>query len=682
MSGRPTRKRRWLIGGGLRILCLLASVAILSGQTFRSGTDLLLIDVTVLDGSHRPIMDLVAEDFTVFIDGQRRPVSLLEKHGISRSPVGTPASWMKSDSPDVFSNKDTDGQVVIIVIDDGSFAQADAGLTSSAVAGLSTVQMSRKAAKSAVNALGANDVAAVVYTEHGPKTLEFTGDRTRLLAAIDQQPLFPGPSASPLKGMPQDLMASDPLGILRGSCLCGLCSLELLDSVTQALGDIPRERKTVLYISAGVPIAPLGAARPEMNQPYQNAALSCNLRRHDALGRVLRGAQLANVTIQAIDPKGIAVGDMSPVSADMLLSGASTLRIAFLRTIAETTGGRVIVNDNDVDRQMPSLIAQTRTYFLLGVAASSDPGDGRPHDVRVNVNRPGVEVRTRRTVYLPTSERGRSLESRLNGSLEAALGAGLSSKDVPLEVSVAPYKTPGDHANAELAIVLGITRPLGSAEPPRTYPERVEVLSAAFDSRTGAPAGERRHVLELTLTPTGAGVAQFELLSRLPVTPGSYEVRLGVKTADGKIGTVHADVSVPDYSREALALSGLVLTATPARKAAPLDAFRDFLPFVPTTRRSFVAADHVNAFVRAYRGTNELANSQPQARIRLIDSSDKVAAEGNESLAFDNWQERGFADYSIQLPLAELPPGEYLLAIDITAGPRSSGRAIRFQIER
>ena len=43
-------------------------------QTFRTGVDIVQVDVSVLDRDRRPVRGLAAADFTILEDGQERPV--------------------------------------------------------------------------------------------------------------------------------------------------------------------------------------------------------------------------------------------------------------------------------------------------------------------------------------------------------------------------------------------------------------------------------------------------------------------------------------------------------------------------------------------------------------------------------------------------------------------------------
>jgi len=108
-----------------------------------------------------------------------------------------------------------------------------------------------------------------------------------------------------------------------------------------------------------------------------------------------------------------------------------------------------------------------------------------------------------------------------------------------------------------------------------------------------------QHIVELDTENNEArlsdgGSMPYELLSRLTLKPGRYELRLAVDASVNQRGSVYTFVDVPDFSEQPLSLSGIVLGATPGPLSAPKDAFAGLLPIVPTARRTFAAADRVH----------------------------------------------------------------------------------------
>jgi VWFA-related protein len=656
------------------ILCLVGLVHARQdrpAQTFRGGVDLIQLDVSVLDRDRRPVQGLTAGDFTVLVDGLPRPIVAYRVVDLPR-PVPPSAPWIRDIAPDVASNTHPRGRVVVIMIDDGSFGQVN-------VADLTTVHKARKVAVAAVNELGSDDLAAVVFTENNHTAQNFTTDRRRLIEAIEKSAMVqsPGGFARPDSGaLPvltgdQAKRLDDPMGILHGSCSCGLCSIEALSRVSDALVSMPQQRKTVIYISVGRAVQPDMAESPQLGRPYDNLKLHCDLAGRLAMTEVFRQAQLANVTIQAVDPKGVAVAPGGDP-----LTNPVTLRTEFLRTMAETTGGRAVVNVNDMEQQVPAVLAESSSYYLLGVESAATKDDGRFHPIQVRVNRPGLEVRTRSGFYAPTAKARKAMGDSPSGGLEASISGAVPKSDFPMEVVVSPFAGAGS-GKADLAIVLAVTHPHGVRTTEGTHAERVEVLASAFNPETGKAVGSGRQTLNVVWNPNGASGGQYEVMQRLPLPAGRYELRLGAKTADDRTASVYTYVDVPDFSREPLSLSGLILSAMPSPTAAK-DTFKDLLPVAPTARRTFRSSDRVTAFLRVYQGG---AHPLMPATIttRLIDSRNAQLGGGVRKLDVTDFAKARLFDNQFDLPV-RLPQGEYLLTVDVAAGGSSAQRTVRFRV--
>ena len=67
-----------------------------------------------------------------------------------------------------------------------------------------------------------------------------------------------------------------------------------------------------------------------------------------------------------------------------------------LRTLAENTDGRAIVNRNDIADGMKQITQDTSAYYLIGYNSTQAPTDGKFHEIKVRVKRPGVQVRARK----------------------------------------------------------------------------------------------------------------------------------------------------------------------------------------------------------------------------------------------------------------------------------------------
>jgi VWFA-related protein len=650
----PDARIRLLITSSALISCLLptlwAQQAPPAAPTFRSGVDLVSVDVTVLDRDRRPVRGLTAGDFEVYDDGVLRPVETVVAVD-PPPPVAPTAAWMRDVPPDVTVNTTlrSQGRLVVIVIDDGSFQQAD-------TADLGAIEKTRTIAREVVNHLGASDLGAVVFTSANRSAQNFTSDRRRLLAAIQDAPLFPSPTRSPTRPTEN--------GDDRGDCFCGLCSIDVVRRVSESLADVSDRRKILFYVSVGRLFESGGVT---ISERLGNHSGVCNSRRGDALPELLHAAQAANVTIQALDPGGLR-SEQVPQLLD------------YLRTVAENTGGRAIVNNNDADQQVPALFQESSSYYIVGFRPT-EGREGRPHALRVRVKPPGLKVLARTFFTLPKPGTPRAARtSNADAGLRLALSGAVASADLPLAITVAPFRGRGDRA--VLAIVLGV-RQHDAADPSDLARQNgrtatVDVQTSVFGPE-GKAFGSSRQTLRLNINPGGAEVWEYETLSRVSVPPGGYEVRAAVRTGDAKTASVYSYVDVPDFADDRVSLSGLVLGATPAPQTAPRDAFTDLMPFVPTARREFERTDRVTAFVRAHQPTKRPA--QPATvRLRVIDANDATVLDQARATTAEDFK-GGAMDILLPLPLERLRPGEHLLVVEVAVGGRTVARSVRMNVK-
>ena len=607
--------------------------------TFRARVDLIQVDVSVLDRARRPVSGLTAADFVLTEDGRPRPiVSFTAVH--VPPPAARTTGWVADIAPDVTTNTHPPGRLVVIAIDDAAIS------TNGALWG---VQKARAAARAAVQELGPDDLAALVLTEYGRTAQNFTNNRLRLLAAIDSTPLFPGTDNPDPKDQKQNF---------RGSCACGLCSVEGLQHVAQSLRSLPQQRKTILYISPGVSADITMPEFAPLPAPMSTFHDGCEQRKHEAMLDLFRQAALANVTISAIDPNGIGGGRSYP---------------EFLRTIAENTGGRAVTHDNDPEREVPALLLESSSYYLLGFESASRASDGAFHRIEVKVPGRDLGVRSRVGYFAPKGKEGSTAAA---GSLEAAIAGQLPKADLPMQISAAPFAD----ANQKSTVVIALTvrQPADAAtEPAAAKPTTtVDVLARAFDT-DGRAWGTRNLTVTLGLNAAGRGPVSYEILPRLAVPPGKYEIRVAVRTRDARSGSVYTFVDVPDFSRSGVSLSGVVLEATPSIAAVPREAYVDLLPVVPTARRDFGASDRVSALVRVYQGGSHALVAATMIT-RIVDAKNEQVTKSTRELDPSLFKDRAF-DHRFELP-GNLSAGEYLFTVAITAGGKTAERALRFRV--
>ena len=259
------------------------------------------------------------------------------------------------------------------------------------------------------------------------------------------------------------------------------------------------------------------------------------------------------------------------------------LNSEFYQTVAENTGGVAIVNRNDFETVVPRILRENGAYYLLGYQSPNLKADGTLRTIDVKVNRPGVTVRARSGYYGAKADapgKEAAAPTALSPALETAATALVQSSAVRMQVSTAAFAVP-QKPGAAVAITAGV-RP--EALEDTTQVDDVNLLAEAF-TLDGAKAASMFQPFRI-----GTGLKQYELLTRLELKPGRYQLRVSTESRlRGKAGSVFTDLEVPDFSKP-LSLSGVVVHARLGLKApsdAGVTALTSLVP--PTTQRDFPA---------------------------------------------------------------------------------------------
>ena len=280
-----------------------------------------------------------------------------------------------------------------------------------------------------------------------------------------------------------------------------------------------------------------------------------------------------------------------------------TAATSSIETVAENTGGVAIVNRNDFETVVPRILRENGSYYLLGYESPNLKADGRLRTINVKVNRPGVTVRARSGYYGATAETPKKVAAdpnALSPELQTAVGTLVPSAAVRMQVSAAAFAVPGK-PTAGVAISVGV-RP--EALQDLTQADDVDLVAAAF-TVDGTLAASWQQPARM-----GAGWTQYELLTRLDLKPGRYQLRVSAHSKlRGKAGSVFTDIEVPDFSKP-LSLSGVVVHAEPALTAPPNPDVAALVPIAPTTLRDFAGNQQVTTFLR------DLSGRQREARGR------------------------------------------------------------------
>lgn len=653
---------------GCTALIVVSSAWLLAQETnqptFRTGVELVQLDVTVLDDKRQAVRGLSVSDFTVLEDGVPRPIRAFTAVDVPARARAEEPIWANDVVRDVATNHAAaqEGRLVIILMDRSIPYQ-----------GLSVA--AQRIAIAAVEALGPNDLGALVSTSGVYTPQNFTADRRRLVNAIMQRDWSTESGEFP--------WSLDDGG--DGRCICGLCVLETLTRVSEAVRDAPRRRKVLLFIGRGIAV----------NSPPRSPTVDpgCERMLDVARQKLYDSLALSNLTVHSIDPRGLEnIGDHTKASVsgagiDRAVNNAQVVRrqqlIAAindtlrtqdsLRILPERTGGRTVVNTNAPDGQVPEIFRESEAYYLLGFERGA-VGEAR-RSIEVRVGRKGVRAHAQRQHVLagPPASPGVSLDpGGAAVAAERAISGLLPRTGVPLALSTAVF---AKHAGEGGLVSISVDASAFAGDVPTPLDIAVIVLD-----QTGRQVGSARQTSTLSARTPGTSRAELvNVQSHVELDSGDYEIRVAV--ADQKTGaaaSVFSQIAIPKFASTPLSVSDIAMEVGATRNASA--GTGTLVSILPTTQRRFERAAQVRAFLQIYQGTQRTDPIVPVSlRVRILDA--RGSARRDQSLIFT---ERDFrarrTDCQINLPIADLAAGEHLLEITAAAGPDAAARRLRFTV--
>lgn len=699
----------------MALMLLLAGPALVAGQapggqpaaapqgpdtpTFRVQVDYVEVDAFVTDQQGRFIRDLKKEDFEVFEDGKRQSVTAFSLVDIPIERAVRPLFTAQPIEPDVTTNaRPFDGRIYIVVLDDLHVQFQRSRLVKNVMR------------KFILEKLGANDLMAVIHVGgKSENSQEFTNSKRLLLAAVDK---FFGKAERPATveayerylatmGSPfQD--ASDPMVQKRG--FDARNTLQELQAIADWFGSVRGRKKSILFVSEGIEYD----IEDVFGKPDATMIM-------DRTRDLIRSATKSNVSIFAIDPRGLTdMGDVG-IELNSVSAGGSTdestgettnqltqqqmqmlgqrglqneLRLQHnsLRTLAEETGGFAVINTNSFEATFNRIVGENSSYYVLAYYPPNPKRDGKFHNIRVRVNRPGVTVRARRGYANPSGKPpavAANPASRLSVEAKEALDSPIPVSGLTIQVFAAPFKGTAPKASVLVGVEMsGKSLKLAAGD-------KLQLSYYAIDAK-GKYQGGSTDTVTLNLRPeTKAIVEQTGLraLSRFDLPPGRYQLRIAANELASKaVGSVLYDLEVPDFSKTPLAMSGIALTSVASSRVPtvrPDEEMRQLLPAPPIATRIFPPDDEIALFAEVY---DNAAATPHKVDITTTVTSDegKVVFTAEETRDSSDIQGKsGGYGYTTRVPLKGLPAGLYVLKVEarsrLGVNPKAD-RLVQFRI--
>ena len=327
-------------------------------------------------------------------------------------------------------------------------------------------------------------------------------------------------------------------------------AINAVREVTITLSGLPG-RRYLIHVSSGLPMVPAKDLLYQYGSVFQNQstlAMEARLNRRRHFQSLASAANAQGVTFYTIDASGLGgagntisaeyAGATDPITASLYAINQQEP----LQYIAEKTGGRAILSANDVTAGLDRFRQDLFTYYSLGYTISGS-GTDKVHRLKVQLpGHPDYELNYRRNFV------EKSLESKVQDRVFTGLTFDIEENPmaVSVETSVA---APAADDRWILPIEVGFPLESIALVPEgEEFVGRVVVFVAVRDDR-GRQSDLQRREHEIRVTPSDLEryrsdpyVIELPLLMK----SGSYRIVVGVMdrlTRQASYHTIHRAVS-------------------------------------------------------------------------------------------------------------------------------------------
>jgi len=414
-------------GFGSAVVLFLLSAGLVAQQpqrpTFTVRIDAVNMDVIVKDSSGRFVPDLKKEDFEIYEDGVKQDLtSMTMSYGgrvtnvLAAPPPPTPEGILL---PPRRAANVSSGRIFMFFVDDLHLTFQQSGRVR---------QLFEKISKLLIHE---GDLFGIVSSGPSSISVDMTYDKKRLDDAIKK---IHGDGLKPSEII-QRGTGSEGITELRHRAHVAFSTMQ---EGLNNLEKVTNRRKALVWVSEGYDFNPFqnsrfGLLRPDspflqnqsnlgLNQsaaadpnnpdaqykPNQDPITNTQIQNEtfsDAdlayeLSEITRAANRANTTIYTLDPRGLVAGQDIDEPVDPQEWGEHLRKTQdTMRVLAEDTGGIAVVNQNDFDKALKRIDADSSDYYILGYYSSNPDPTHRRRKVEVKTKRDGLDVFTR-TEYL------------------------------------------------------------------------------------------------------------------------------------------------------------------------------------------------------------------------------------------------------------------------------------------
>ncbi len=527
---------------------------------FTSSTQLVVEMVTVKTKDGKAVKGLTAKDFAVTEDGKPQVISFCEFQRLEENPSPVPAvpatppdlstSWQSQIAPEKPGDMRYRNRRLLVLY----FDQSNTPLHDQLRAFDSAIGFIRRQ-------MTAADVVAILTYSRGMVRVhqDFTDDRTALIRTLSEL----SATAGNFFGMQDDDGNSD-LGSAFGQDYAEFNlfntdrQLAGLQTAAKMLGNL-NEKKSLVYFASGLKLSGMD------NQAQLRATVNAAVR--------------ANVSLFTVDARGLVaevpLGDATIGSAggNAMYTGtlAGTQAAAFARSqdtlwsLAADTGGKALLDNNDLSVGIVNAQRNITSYYILGYYTNNEALDGRFRKIKVSVD-PQLDARLeyRRGYWagkqfadFSAADKERQLEEAL------MLGDPITVLTIALEVNYFQLN------RAEYYIPVAVKIPGHELVLARKHGAEHTVIDfiGEVKDELGITVSNVRDKVDIKLSgQTAAELASHHIQYETGFTllPGAYTLKSLARDAEtGRIGTYLTSFLIPNLNKETerVPISSVVLSS-------------------------------------------------------------------------------------------------------------------------
>jgi VWFA-related protein len=474
----------------------------------------------------------------------------------------------------------------------------------------------------------------------------------------------------------------------------GYATINGLLAIINSLRNLPG-RKTVIFFSEGLALPP---AVQSHFRSVINAANRANVSIYpvDAAGlRVESGNAEATRELNALAEKRmrqVARGrdDATGPLIKSLERNEDLLRLnphSGLGQLADQTGGFLISETNDLSAGLRRIDEDMRAHYVLTYIPKNQEFDGRFRQIAVKLNRPGLDVQTRKGYYAINNISASPVLDYEAPAL-AAMASAHNSNLFPLGVTALHFPEPNRVGLVPILVEVPTSAfTFTSDKEKKSYSTDFSIVALIRDRSRQVVKKLSQHyqlsgaVEKMELAKRG----QILFYREVELPPGHYTVEaIAYDAATGRANARSADFDVLYDTEAKLRLSSVVVLKRAERLAGSdqkiNNPFRygDVLIYPNTgepIRKSI--QKQLAFFFTAYPAKG--STTAPRLTIEVLQNGRPL---GQSSLDLPMPDSSGRIQYASALSLDKFPPGTYELKITVKDGQGTATRSERFTVEQ